>query len=137
MQANNVDPAVTAAAAEAVTVDPDNMWSIHAQRVAATPRNTIDAPGGIPVELRQFLDVPVDTNRQANPLELWEGMRYQYPRLYKMSRDFLTRLATSVPSERLFSKAGIVSNELRSRLTGKRLSKLLFLASLSLKDWQS
>ncbi|XP_070159825.1 E3 SUMO-protein ligase ZBED1-like isoform X3 [Polyergus mexicanus] len=47
----------------------------------------------------------------------------------------LNIIATSVPSERLFSKAGALKTERRNRLSGKRLNMLLFLGSLSEKDW--
>lgn len=44
-------------------------------------------------------------------------------------------VGTSVPSERLFSKAGQVMTDSRNRLTGEHLNKLLFLGSLSESDW--
>ncbi|EFN86513.1 hypothetical protein EAI_02075, partial [Harpegnathos saltator] len=36
-------------------------------------------------------------------------------------------VATSVPSERLFSKAGLILTQQRNRLKGRLLSQLLFL----------
>lgn len=44
-------------------------------------------------------------------------------------------VATSVPSERLFSKSGQIMTDSRNRLTGEHLNKLLFLGSLSENDW--
>jgi len=43
-------------------------------------------------------------------------------------------VATSVPSERIFSKAGQVMTDIRNRLTGDNLNKLLFLGSLPEND---
>ncbi|CAG9862308.1 unnamed protein product [Phyllotreta striolata] len=81
-------------------------------------------------EFTQYLSIPV-RNLKDNPLEIWEEMKLVYPNLFKLAQKYLGILATSVPSERLFSKAGAIATKNRSRLTGKRLSKLLFLESFS------
>jgi len=44
-------------------------------------------------------------------------------------------IATSVPSERLFSKTGRIMTEERNRLTSDHLNHLLFLQSLDANDW--
>ncbi|KAF0760700.1 zinc finger BED domain-containing protein 4-like [Aphis craccivora] len=43
--------------------------------------------------------------------------------------------ATSVASERLFSKAGNIITDHRSRLNQRRLEKLVFLSSIESKFW--
>ena len=54
-----------------------------------------------------------------------------YELLYKylslLSKKFLCITATSVPSERLFSSAGNLIAEKRSRLTSDSINKLIFL----------
>lgn len=65
-----------------------------------------------------------------NPLEIWNDLKIQFPKLYKIAFKYLIIVGTSVPSERLFSKAGQIVNQHSNRLQGKRLSKLLFLQSL-------
>ncbi|KYN21735.1 hypothetical protein ALC57_05886, partial [Trachymyrmex cornetzi] len=47
----------------------------------------------------------------------------------------LTIIATSVPAERLFSKAGRIMSEDRNKLSSKHLSQLLFLSSLDIRYW--
>jgi hypothetical protein len=70
-----------------------------------------------------------------NPLAWWKGMTNTYPILAKIALKFLTTVATSVPSERLFSKAGQTVTQQRNRLKGKRLSMLLFLQSIDKSFW--
>lgn len=60
----------------------------------------------------------------------------EYPNLYEIAIKYLSIVGTSVPSERLFSKAGNILTEKRSRLSGTRLSKLIFLSSLDEIYWQ-
>ncbi|XP_025199014.1 uncharacterized protein LOC112597258 [Melanaphis sacchari] len=72
---------------------------------------------------------------KSNPLMLWEDMKTVFPMLYKQARKSFTMVATSVPSERLFSKAGGVITKTRNRLTGSRLEKILLLADLPEDQW--
>ncbi|XP_050532817.1 E3 SUMO-protein ligase ZBED1-like [Daktulosphaira vitifoliae] len=85
-------------------------------------------------ELSQYLSNPV-CPLKSNPLELWEDMKTVFPMLYKQSRISFTMVATSVPCERLFSKAGQVITKTRNRLTGSRLEKILLLADLPEDQW--
>lgn len=66
------------------------------------------------------------------PLKYWQN--YSQSPLSKLAKRYLTIIATSVPSERLFSRAGNIITDLRNRLTGEHLQQLLFLNSLSIED---
>jgi hypothetical protein len=48
----------------------------------------------------------------------------------ELATKYFCVVATSVPSERLFSKAGATATKSRNRLTGNKISKLLFLSWL-------
>jgi len=110
-----------------------NVWSIHDELVSSTTR-CFDEPG-VPVELRQFLSQPV-IQRTDDPITYWHQAKMVYPNLYKIAIKYLSIVGTSVPSERLFSKAGNILTEKRSRLSSERLSKLIFLSSLDKIHWQ-
>lgn len=95
-----------------------------------------DNARGIPVELRQYLNTAV-TPRSCDPLVLWKEMQAQYPNVFKIAVKYLCNSATSVPSERLFSKAGQVLTKQRNRLSGLNLDMILFLQSIDESAWFS
>lgn len=72
---------------------------------------------------------------KSNPLEEWEKLKHAFPLLHKQALKYFSIVATSVPSERLFSKAGMTITQSRNRLLGKRVTKLLFLGSLGEEEW--
>lgn len=115
-----------------MTTNP-GLWAFHDSLVATSipPR---DDPGGIDVELRQYLNQLV-ISRNTNPFQYWQTLKHAYPILFRIAMTYLSVVATSVPSECLFSKAGIIKSDLRNRLTGEKLNALLFLGSLSKEDW--
>lgn len=50
------------------------------------------------------------------------------PFLLKLASKYLSIPAMSVPGERLFNKAAIITNERRNRLSPKKLDELLFIS---------
>jgi len=70
-----------------------------------------------------------------DPLIEWENTNIIFPKLYKLAMKYLVVPGTSVPSERLFNKAGETISNTRNRLTGSRVSKLLFLQSVDKSQW--
>jgi hypothetical protein len=74
-------------------------------------------------------------SRNMDPLEYWRSVQGTYPLLSRIGVRYLTIVGSSVPSERLFSRAGCILDPSRSRLTGSRLSYLLFLNSLDKAEW--
>lgn len=75
------------------------------------------------------------TSFKSNPIESWEDMTYLFLGLYKQFLSHAVIVASSVPSERLFSKAGFIVNQERNRLKPKRKNELLFLASRPENGW--
>lgn len=65
-------------------------------------------------------------------LDWWHKHQISYPILSKMARDVLSTTATSVPAERLFSKASLVIRKHRNRLNSESARCLLCLNS-----WES
>lgn len=76
------------------------------------------------IDIRQYLEKPPISNDEC-PFEYWRGSNLE---LKKLAEAYLSIPATSVPAERIFSKAGIIHNERRNRLKAKRLNELLFLS---------
>lgn len=65
--------------------------------------------------------------RKDNPLHFWKERTMLYPHLSLLARKYLAVMATSVPSERIFSKTGQIVSERRNRLKPKNVEYLIFL----------
>lgn len=65
--------------------------------------------------------------RSADPLLWWKENKNVYPRLFEIMKKRFCILATSVPCERIFSKAGQTITEKRNRLDHKNFEKMIFL----------
>ncbi|XP_035218212.1 uncharacterized protein LOC118191514 [Stegodyphus dumicola] len=65
-------------------------------------------------EVKRYLQEPI-LSRKSDPLEWWEKNKNVFPNLYELSRKKLGLVATSVPCERVFSKAGLILNDRRNR----------------------
>ncbi|XP_076118622.1 E3 SUMO-protein ligase ZBED1-like [Alosa pseudoharengus] len=89
------------------------VWSFFDQRATGDieRRNpTADAM----LEIRSYLEEPL-IPRSTDPLSWWETKASVYPRLTKVMTGRLCIVATSVPSERIFSKAGQIITERRKQ----------------------
>jgi len=63
----------------------------------------------------------------ACPLQWWNSNQSLFPTLSQLARQYLGVVATSVPSENLFSKAGEIVTKKRSRLGTKTVGVIAFL----------
>ncbi|CAG4954879.1 unnamed protein product [Parnassius apollo] len=72
---------------------------------------------------------------KSNPFAEWDDMKFVFPCLYKYAQQYLIVVATSVPSECLFSKAGATMSHTRNRLSPKYLEQVLFLGNLDFKEF--
>ncbi|CAG9828478.1 unnamed protein product [Diabrotica balteata] len=66
-------------------------------------------------ELSLYLSAPA-AKIEENPIAIWEDMKGTYPKLLGVVAEFVPLVGTSVPSERLFSKAGQIITKTRNRL---------------------
>ncbi|XP_077155210.1 E3 SUMO-protein ligase ZBED1-like [Ranitomeya variabilis] len=114
--------------ARAPQVEPPQMsavWRVFDERAtedAARRNPSADAM----LEVRSYLEEPL-IQRAADPLTWWESKASIYPRLVKVMTRRLCIVATSVPSERIFSKAGQIITERRNRISSSKLQHLVFL----------
>ncbi|GFN94710.1 Zinc finger bed domain-containing protein 1-like [Plakobranchus ocellatus] len=65
--------------------------------------------------------------RDADPLAWWRENEALLPKLQVLAKNYLCILATSVPPERLFSKAGELICDRRSCLKPDNVNMILFL----------
>ena len=78
-------------------------------------------------EILQFRREP-QMHHDSNLLNWWKVNESRFPTLAKMARCYLCVPATSVPSERVFSTAGLVINDRRSSLSPENVDMLIFLS---------
>lgn len=79
-------------------------------------------------EIDRYLSEPRADNND-DILDWWKRHENVYPSLAKMARDFLGTPATSVPSERIFSKAALTITKSRNRLAFDSVRSLMCLNS--------
>jgi hypothetical protein len=102
-----------------------SVWDDFDKSVSTFVRNPHPRAAGI-LEVNKFNEVPL-LPRTGNPLTWWFERRQVYPALFELAIRRLCIVATSDPCERVFSEAGQVVTEKRNRLTGKKVSQILFL----------
>ncbi|XP_057694193.1 E3 SUMO-protein ligase ZBED1-like isoform X1 [Corythoichthys intestinalis] len=93
--------------------------SVHQARTTNVTANAT-------VEVQKYLGAP-NIPRVESPLQYWESQKCTLPTLYKLAVSYLCTPASSVPCERVFSKAGEILCKKRNRLSPKTLEKILFL----------
>ena len=79
-------------------------------------------------EINNYLDQPT-VESDCNPLQWWK--EHVFPLLARMAKKYLCVPGTSVPSERIFSKGGLIVDPFRSRLSPGHVNTLVFLSKNS------
>ena len=101
------------------------VWEIFDQQAAESTSRRVPAITALS-EIEQYFKLPV-INRKKDPLLWWKQNCQAFPMLEKVARVYLCTVATSVPSERLFSKAGELISARRNRIKPKNINMFLFL----------
>ncbi|KAL4112258.1 hypothetical protein QTP88_016079 [Uroleucon formosanum] len=102
----------------------DSIWKDFDEEVSSQLRSTNSTSAAI-VEIDKYLQEPL-IPRHESPLKWWKDNQNVYPCLFELMKKRLCILATSVPCERIFSKAGQTISEKRSRLSSKNFEKMIF-----------
>ncbi|TWW69508.1 hypothetical protein D4764_18G0003140 [Takifugu flavidus] len=95
-------------------------------RDAEEARASRNATADAIVEVQRYLSAP-PLERSQDPLVYWTTNKARYPNLYHLANQYLATPASSVPCERVFSKAGEMVSKKRNRLKPSTVEKLLFL----------
>ena len=74
-----------------------------------------------------YLEQPCEESA-SDPLLWWKTHETTFPHLAKLARKYLCVPATSVPSEWVFSKGGIIVDPLCSRLPPEHVNTFVFLS---------
>ena len=102
-----------------------SLWQFFDQQVAqASAKRSISSE--ITIEKQQYLRIN-NLERKQDPLEWWKRNCHLYPHISRLIKKYLSLPGTSVPSERIFSKAGQLVSEKRNRLKAKHVNMLVFL----------
>ncbi|XP_066590536.1 uncharacterized protein [Prorops nasuta] len=117
---------------DAVVSSEGDFWQYHQDLVNKVRLQVHVNESTIPDDLRYYLaQAPIEIN--SCPIAFWNS---NDTALSEIGKKYLSVIATSVPCERIFSKAGRIVTEARNRLTANHLQQLVFLGSLSPEDWQ-
>ncbi|CAI6371303.1 unnamed protein product [Macrosiphum euphorbiae] len=99
-------------------------------RIAEKSKNRTVTANSI-IYLKEYTERP-NINNDMDPLIFWNINKDSLGTIPTCAKKFLCVPATSVPSERIFSKAGIVVSDRRSRLKAKNENMLIF---INQNDW--
>eukprot|EP00117_Sycon_ciliatum_P006073 scpid76706/ scgid9762/ Zinc finger BED domain-containing protein 1; Putative Ac-like transposable element; dREF homolog len=94
-------------------------------------RHKEDAPVDLSAKLHREIDLfseEPQIDLEADPLEWWRSNAYRFPNLAQLARRYLGVPGSSVPSERVFSAAGLLVTELRNGLSPAHIDASIFLA---------
>lgn len=114
----------------------DRLWKFHLQLVEEkkTYKTNVLESAGIHPDLKQYLSRET-ISLDADPIKYLIERKENTPQLASIALKYLSIIATSVPCERVFSVAKNIATPNRNRLSPDRLSRVLFLKSLSFSDW--
>ncbi|KAK7149159.1 hypothetical protein R3I94_008690 [Phoxinus phoxinus] len=101
------------------------LWADFDTQVASSQHHR-SATTDVIIEMRRYSEEKL-IPRDKDPLVWWQEHHQTFPGLSKLAVKYLGIVATSVPAERMFSKAGEVVSKKRNRLKGKTVNMLLFL----------
>ncbi|XP_051778436.1 E3 SUMO-protein ligase ZBED1-like [Erpetoichthys calabaricus] len=104
------------------------VWRFFEERATGpgdTQKRRNPSADAIP-EVRSYLEKPL-FQRSADLLSWWETKASVYPRLTHVMAQRLCIVATSVPSERIFSKTGQIITDRRNSINPSKLRHLVFL----------
>lgn len=104
----------------------NTLWELF-DKTTTHMKSTVTPVSSAQLVVNQYLQMPL-INRNEDP---WEKYIATFPVLTKLAIKYACFPGTSVPSERVFPKAGQVTNDRHNRLSPKNLDFILFFNSNS------
>jgi hypothetical protein len=129
VQGINIRSASTAVDSDkTVTTSNSKIWEVFDKQIKelTAERNPTAAST---TELDKYIAGPM-LPRTSNPLHWWNDRKALFPRLYPVVKTRVCVVATSVACVRIFSKAGQILSEKRSRMKSSKLSIMFLNANL-------
>ena len=122
---NDADPSTSTQCPQTDSSSTSAVWQFFDSQV--TSSTTARRPAILALtELEQYFKLPL-LPRNEDPLLWWKQNASIFPLIKTVAKVYLSVVATSVPSERLFSKAGELISTKRNRLKPKNINMMLFL----------
>lgn len=103
----------------------DEMFS-RATAATKDSSDVFEEKGQVDLELHIYKQKP-NASTLTDPLKWWHSSEVQLPNLARLARIIFSGKPTSVPSERVFSTAGELISNKRSRLNEDHVDQLIFL----------
>lgn len=115
-------------------VDEDDVSAEDASTSTSTAITASPNVDAVPVGQRSQVQMEMDVyfaeptiKRDDNPLKWWSQNSWRFPLMAELAKVYLAPPPSSVASERLFSTAGDIITDNRSRLLPERAEQLIFL----------
>lgn len=103
----------------------DNLWNFLINRVSSVQSTSTSNSSAI-VLMKQYMNMPYQ-HLNCNIVEYWRDHKSLLHPLSEIALKYIMIPATSVPSERIFSKTGQIMSARRNRLLPDNLDTLVFL----------
>ena len=101
------------------------LWATFDEKVAEATSHRSESTDAF-IEVKRYFEEQ-NIERKSDPLQWWKENGARFPHLMMLAKKYLAIPGSSVPSERLFSKAGELISEKRSQLKPKNMDTILFL----------
>lgn len=107
------------------SLENENLLDYLQVKVTTIRSKTTDTSTAVTL-IRQYMDLPY-LDLKDDPIQFWKNHNSVLVALTEVALKYACIPATSVPSERIFSKAGQIVSQRRNRLSPKNVDMLIFL----------
>ena len=105
-------------------VEKDTLWASFDTKVTQASSHRTDGTDAF-LEIKRYFETKV-IERKSDPLLWWRSNGGQFPHVMEVAQKYLAIPGSTVPSERLFSKAGELVSQQRSCLKHKTIDMIFF-----------